>query len=297
VLVLFGGLSDLNAAGGRDVFNDTWTFDGTSWREVSSPTAPSAREDPAMATLGGKVVLFGGFDTVNNLSDTWVFDGIWTEVSPPHSPPPRSSGMMVTIGGRIVLYGGAGTVGGITVALGDTWTFDGADWSEVSVTASPPARDDVSGATVGGMGALFGGAIANGPVGGDTWTFDGRTWSQVMASGPSARGSANLGTLGSEVVLFGGFVDNSNGTLASVGDTWTFDGTAWSPVTLSTSPPARSDASIATLDGKVVLFGGDPYPVTDLADDTWTFDGTSWVLVCGPCGPPARRGAALAALP
>lgn len=48
--------------------------------------------------------------------------------------------------------------------------------------------------------------------------------------------------LGNEVVLFGG---NETGTLLN--DSWTFDGTSWTQVSVSNPPPARLDAAMATL--------------------------------------------------
>ena len=52
-VVMFGGYD----AG--TTFSDTWTFDGTAWTEQSIATPPRARYLHAMATLGGKVVMFG----------------------------------------------------------------------------------------------------------------------------------------------------------------------------------------------------------------------------------------------
>lgn len=53
--------------------------------------------------------------------------------------------------------------------------------------------------------------------------------------------SSAMATLGNEVVLFGG-----NGGY-SLTDTWTFDGTSWTQVSISSPPPARIAPSMATL--------------------------------------------------
>jgi N-acetylneuraminic acid mutarotase len=73
-VVLFGGY------GAAASLNDTWTFNGSTWTEITVATPPAARNGHAMATLGGtRAVLFGGYDTVA-LSDTWIFDGTtWTQ--------------------------------------------------------------------------------------------------------------------------------------------------------------------------------------------------------------------------
>jgi hypothetical protein len=72
------------------------------------------------------------------------------------------------------------------------------------------------------------------------------------------------------IVLFGGSVANG-----PVGDTWVFDGSAWSQKTPAPSPPARSNHGMAALKGKVVLFGGVDANAQPLAD-TWEWDGAIW---------------------
>src|SRR5436305_1246047 len=39
---------------------DTWTWDGTTWTKLAPAASPPARMNHAMATLGNKVILFGG---------------------------------------------------------------------------------------------------------------------------------------------------------------------------------------------------------------------------------------------
>jgi hypothetical protein len=94
VIVLFGG------AGLGDLFDDTWTFDGTRW-QPAGVTGPGRREQFGMATFKGVVLLFGGlvgFDAAPNLTvtnDMWTWDGLaWTEVTMTGAPPARYSAGM-----------------------------------------------------------------------------------------------------------------------------------------------------------------------------------------------------------
>jgi N-acetylneuraminic acid mutarotase len=142
--------------------------------------------------------------------------------------------------------------------------------------------------TTGPSVFLFGGGGAAGWLG-DAWTFAG-SWTLLGATGPSPRGGQAVASLGTQVVLFGGY---DTTTSASLDDTWTFDGSTWTELAVA-GPSARTGHAMATFQGRVVLFGG-----TDGGaplDDTWTFDGTAWAQVVG-AGPPARSGHAMATLP
>jgi hypothetical protein len=80
--------------------SETWEWDGTSWTEVAT-TGPSPRIGSAIAALGDRIVLFGGFDPGNGslsdvrvLDDTWVWDGTsWTQLAIP-GPPARTGAVM-----------------------------------------------------------------------------------------------------------------------------------------------------------------------------------------------------------
>jgi hypothetical protein len=75
------------------------TFDGAGWTEVTVANPPAARAEPAMATLGNKVVLFGGLDIGDQYrNDTWTFDGTgWTEVTVAKPPMGGSQLVMATL--------------------------------------------------------------------------------------------------------------------------------------------------------------------------------------------------------
>jgi hypothetical protein len=100
-----------------------------------------------------------------------------------------------------------------------------------------------------------------------------------------------MAALGNEVVLFGG--ESARGD--DLNDTWAFNGTSWTRLSVSNPPPPRSNGVMATLGHEVVLFGG--YDNGRFLPDTWTFDGTRWTRVTAANSPPARQGASMAALP
>jgi N-acetylneuraminic acid mutarotase len=91
-----------------------------------------------------------------------------------------------------------------------------------------------------------------------------------------------MASLRSKNVLFGGAGDRG-GTFGAFDETWEWDGTSWS-VRKVPGPPARWAFAMATLNDKVVLFGG--FDGQHVFGDTWEWNGTSWTqrMVQGPPG-------------
>jgi hypothetical protein len=174
-VVLFGGVGNPSV-----LLNDTWTFDGTTWTDVSDTTRPSARASGAMAFDPGtaSVILFGGSVGGTYFSDTWSWSaGTWTELAPGTSPAARCYSQLVADpeSGTLLLYGGYNNSG-----LGDTWSFDPAGntgsgaWTQLTPANSPGARNSFGMAydEATSQMVLFGGFSFGGQVLlGDTWAY------------------------------------------------------------------------------------------------------------------------------
>jgi hypothetical protein len=136
-VVLFGG------TGHGPRLGDTWTWDGTAWTQQAPATSPDARESATMAydAATGTIVLFGGADLFGALGDTWTWNGTtWTQQHPATSPPARFEAAMAydAATSTAVLFSGEGQ--NPTVLLDDTWTWDGATWTQQHPATSPSAR-------------------------------------------------------------------------------------------------------------------------------------------------------------
>ncbi|MEM7201205.1 MAG: hypothetical protein AAF628_13110 [Planctomycetota bacterium] len=123
--------------------------------------------------------------------------------------------------------------------------------------------------------------------------LSGQQWSQA-SSGP--RPSARFGTVmtmapaGDAVVLVGGGPSPFN----PLGETWEFDGAAWTRLTGVTTPRRLSHAMATDTDrGRIVLFGGIG-PSLEWRDDTYEWDGTAWMLRQSTRQPPALAFHAMA---
>ncbi|HZS14562.1 MAG TPA: endo-1,4-beta-xylanase [Candidatus Dormibacteraeota bacterium] len=114
----------------------------------------------------------------------------------------------------------------------------------------------------------------------------GATWTNAATSGPAAQAGAAMAW------------DQATGTdvlFTTTGQTWTWNGSAWSQQSPASSPSARSFAAMAydVKHGVVVLFGG--LEGTSTYDgDTWTWDGTSWTQQHPTLSPPGRGGSSMA---
>ena len=138
-VVMFGGLN-LGPSGVFSQFNvldDTWTWNGTDWFQLSPSLSPPARYGATMAfdPVNGVAILFGGRSAGGQLlSDTWRF-GLrcvqktvcslaWSQVSTTTSPPARAEAAMAFDADaalqQVILTGGTNGSG----TLNDTWRFN-----------------------------------------------------------------------------------------------------------------------------------------------------------------------------
>ena len=248
-IVLFGGnRGDLLAAD-----NETWTYDGTTWTQLSPTASPPARARHGLAydSSRSKLVMFGGggFDT-----KTYEFDGTtWTALTLTPAPGARKTpAMAYAPGSGIVLYGG--NIGNSSVAYSDTWVYNGA-WTQQALPLDPPGR---SGALltldpVGGSLVLTGGVTGAGDVYADVWELAAGGWTETTPrfSPPTAANAATAFDLTARAMfVFGGF------NLAVSNELWAFDGRTWTSE--PSAPVGRYNHGMIydSARGKFVVFGG-----------------------------------------
>jgi hypothetical protein len=144
-----------------------------------------------------------------------------------------------------------------------------------------------------GVTVLFGGSSGgSGNERRETWLWNGTAWTlQTVGTVPAARvfHAMAYDSTRQVIVLFGGHysVPPPQTFPEYLGDTWEWNGTAWS-LRSSTGPSPRSSASMAYDAGRqvTVLFGGIHVSVLG---ETWEWNGTSWSLRA-TTGPAATYG-------
>src|SRR6267378_1934972 len=169
------------------------------------------------------------------------------------------------------------------VALTGFGRMEAQNWFQAS---SPPGRCcmgiafDVPNPFTHSGTLLFGG-FDFARVYNDTWILREGGWFQLNpVSSPPPRGGPGMAydAATGTVVLFGGSLDGDFGGTSGTdyNDTWIWDGTTWTQLFPTVSPPARRfDTQGMAYDartGTVVLFGGITATQTVLGD-TWTWNG------------------------
>ena len=277
VTVLFGGWN-------QDGFlNDTWEWNGITWTQIATPTAPSPRNYPAMAydPASCKVVLFGG--GLGNdawLNDTWEWDGVaWTNRTPADpnaSPSPRTEAGMIYDEAHCVmlLFGGQHGYD----FYGDTWQWDSCagSWTQLFPAVSPEGRcgpamayDEARGEVV-----MFGGVHYFWDERRETWCWNGSTW---IDRTPNGETSSPPGAVGPKmvydadrqlIVLFGGYK-----TATFYDETWEWNGSVWARRLLDSHPAARMSHAMAYDSARqvAVMFGGAYTLPGDSYGDTWEY--------------------------
>jgi hypothetical protein len=138
-IVLFGGCVDVGA-GCATKLNDTWTWDGITWKQESPNASPAGRGGAAMALdlISGNIMLFGGETAAGMAADQWLWDGAgWVESRPPEAGPgPRKGAGLAysRLDSGLVLFGGTTN----TAYLNDTWIWNGIRWTQIQPTTAPP---------------------------------------------------------------------------------------------------------------------------------------------------------------
>lgn len=324
VMVMFTGVD------GTTLFDETWEYDGDNWTLQSPTASPGGRNTTGMVydSNRGVMVLFGGqkagFVAQN---DTWEYDGNnWSLITTATLPLARTGEGLSYDSDRkkVVLFGGLD--GGIATVYGDTWEYDGTDWTLQTPVASPPATighgiafDPSIRKTV-----MFGGIDATFLLTfGETWIYDGTTWIEYTGiSSPLPRVFMQLvyDSTRERLFVFGGNAElGSAFTYLLQQDTWEFNASTPDPwrevsfifndraievssgarpasgafgwVSLSSLlvPPVRTRGRSVydSVRNRIVLFGG--MGATVRLNDTWEWDGYEWILISTVTSPPIRE--------
>ena len=223
-VVLFGGETHSGS-----LLGDTWTFSDGVWTQLATLDNLTAHNAPAprwFASIAydysdGYVLLFGGANATQNFGDTWSYSGgAWVLLAVSSPPGARyAAGMSYDSNdGYVLLLGGAEQGKNGRIAPGDTWSFLGGVWTNLtaSLTASPPHAigQTIVDDTYDGYPLMYGGESITGTEFDTTWEYNGTAWEVLNpAHNPGAAANAAMAfDASNNVVVF----------VSVVGTTWTY---------------------------------------------------------------------------
>jgi len=229
--------------------------------------------------------------------------GDWMQAVPADSPSPRATASEAwdPATGQLILFGGGecSGVGGACTVTNDTWSWTGTTWTQLAPSSSPPPLAEASLAydPAAGQLVLFGGIDANGDSLSSTWVWSGSNWIlESPNSSPPARHGASLGydPTTDQLILYGG--SDTASITPMTPDTWAWNGTDWTQLAPSVSPPPLYAATMDwdSSSGQLILFGGTTNGTYDGTNETWAWTGTNWNELLPASSPPARLRASMA---
>lgn len=314
VSVLLGGWTTNLTVGEFYRGNTTYEYDGMTWRAgVAIPSSAVART-MAFDTNRGVMVLrtasqsYMTIDSESGISQTWEYDGVsWilrSDTSPFDTRMTYHAGLKRVVAIRSELnrwdngsYDRPPAI--VSTRPGQLWEWDGATWTgRVSrgpsgiYPAYDPERDGLmsfgSISEYGYRGLTgFLAEMYELNLGKRGWII--RAGNVPEPTSPSKRGRHVMAfdSTRQRAVLFGGW----NGSSA-LGDTWTWDGSAWT----SRPAPAPSPRFWASMchdpdRGVTTLYGGQT-GTNSYAGDVWEWNGAGWTQRFGP-SPGPRASAAM----
>ncbi|MCI4368615.1 MAG: hypothetical protein L3K09_03525 [Thermoplasmata archaeon] len=270
--------------------------------QVTPPVFGLYNMQIAYDSYDGYVLLLGatGGSGAKNGTETWSFHaGNWTRLYPTSFPESCVGSSMAydEFDSYVVYLGGANLgYGGNCSSAGETWSYRGGSWSQLTPNASPPARQAAAftNDSADGYLLLFGGmATACGGFCNDSWTFVSGNWSEIYpTTSPSPRSGAGMtyDAAAGFVLLFGGSASTGcplDDPYCTLTDTWEFQAGVWTQLSpVGYTPPEPFD------DG-LVYDAVDQYALYTVADDNntmapelyWAFQGGNWTDLAGFIAP------------
>jgi hypothetical protein len=265
----------------------------STFKPVSGTESPAARRYYALGYDAGRgaVVLYGGqLSGGSTPGDTWEWDGAeWRQVVPLD---PEGDGNPPTWDGAAMAYDPIR--GGVVLLTTNLWLWNGQSWRMLDYGMVAPGLQQFGAAAwdqARGVLVFFGGGFGN-----HTWEWDGTSWADVTPASPTdspdGRSYHQLAwdPIRQRVVVFGGL--SLTAPSGARNDLWAWDGTRWTQLTPSGTPPSgRTDFAMAwdAQNGELVVQGG--YDAASVKDGKTfvlrTVSGTPTWLDLTPLGSPA----------
>lgn len=263
-------LAALLVSGATPAPEDRYALDPHAGVWLHGPSLPSPRQDAAVAVLGGRIYVIGGFGPdAGPTNTTFVLEPTpGTNLNPTLDQPPAPTlpvGTWTTARPipEVIDHAAAATMGGFIYVAGGTveklvtnkfWRYDPSDDSWASMPPLPIPRYAPTMQAVNGKLYLIGGAASHGHDERSFEVFDPATasWSLIDNALPEEREASQTALFGGRIALVGGR-DRDEHNLTSC-DLYDAVRDAWAPC--SSLHMGRSDFGLAAVDDRLFAIGG-----------------------------------------
>eukprot|EP00013_Stygamoeba_regulata_P024316 CAMPEP_0177664442 /NCGR_PEP_ID=MMETSP0447-20121125/20496_1 /TAXON_ID=0 /ORGANISM="Stygamoeba regulata, Strain BSH-02190019" /LENGTH=1047 /DNA_ID=CAMNT_0019170415 /DNA_START=50 /DNA_END=3193 /DNA_ORIENTATION=+ len=296
----FARLQDGVTATGIDGGNGALTFytrpSDDQWFEMLAiGLRPSARSGHSFTGFpDGVALLFGGTTSGNLITNSlYAYDyaaQTWTLLTPSGAPTPRTRHTAVAVGERYLAVFG-GDLSGDATLTDELWVYDRAEnaWQSRSSAGGPAARQQHAAAYLDGRMYVYGGQLSNFAVTGDLWAIDVdassgsvSSWQQIRpeldGAVIEARRQHSAAAAAGRIFFFGGELASTEISDELI----IYDPADQTMVVFekgsSPAPLERRDASLASNENGLYLFGGIGVAAGQLFNDVWEFNAVqlSW---------------------
>jgi hypothetical protein len=237
-----------------------------AWATMTTTNAPGARSRHAAVWTGSRMLVWGGWTNGGggDAGDGFLYDPVgnaWSNMTGTNRPADRRWPSATFTGTRMVVWGGESGGGG---ALNDGNRYDpvGNAWSTISTTGRPAARARQTDVWTGAYVVLWGGddgdaaGVAGAPRS-DGGRYDpvADSWAATAASPVAARTRHTSVWTGTRMLTWGGTAAGG----AALGDGGSYDPTgtgAWTTITMSGAPAARTAHTAVWTGTEMIVWGG-----------------------------------------
>ena len=282
-MIVWGGCDqnsefcDVNSGGRYDPLSDSWTSTNTS-------TAPVNRMNHTAVWTGSQMIVWAGCSVGsqgNNQctiqrNDGGVYDpssDTWQAMSTVDAPDAREYHQAVWADGVMVIWGGFNigptNTGGRYDPVSNTW-------QSTSMEGAPTARANLSMVWTGSEAIVWGGCNISLCIPGYTfYNTGGRynpvtdTWSATnTADAPTARSNHSAIWSGTEMIVWGGHLDDAN---LNNGSRYDPASDSWTDISTTEAPSARSSHHAVWTGNEMIVWGGNSKTGGryDPSSDTW----------------------------
>ena len=236
-----------------------------SWTATSITNAPTPRDGATAVWTGTEMIVWGGHTNIgppdantggryNPATDSW------TPTSTTNAPSGRARQTAVWTGSEMIVWGGDKEYsGGDYLNTGGRYHPGTNSWTPTSTTSAPSGRSYHTAIWTGSEMIIWGGVFYNGSnhflnTGGrynpstDTWA----TSSTINA--PSPRGAQAAVWTGSEMIVWGGNVDN--GLSFSTGGRYNPGTNSWTATSTINAPSPRTAHTAVWTGTQMIVWGG-----------------------------------------